>query len=254
MHSLSPAASSVAAAPPPLTTSSASGWTRLQRLCFVLCLVPAVWMAFAWSTGTLGVNAMERLLRVSGRCALLLLLLTLATGPLRQFSQWLMQRVQAPWGRRIADWNGLLEVRRQLGLQAFAYALVHMLLYLWLDAGFSLQVVLEEIGLGGPMLAGWLAFGCLLVPALISNDRARRALGAWWPRLQWCAYLAGLSGALHYGLQAKLAALWPWPETAVMGLLLAWRLLQACKGRGETLVKVSAVRLRRWRGLPQPPA
>jgi len=164
-------------------------WTTLQRLCFVLCATPALWLGLAAAVDTLGANPLEKLLRVSGRTALWLLILTLAIGPLLQLGSHVAQWAQARYGRRLSDWNALIALRRQLGLCAFFYAALHTALYLALDAGFDWREVLEDLR-ERHVAAGWGALLLLLPMAATSNAAAKRWLGARWQRL----HLAGIAG------------------------------------------------------------
>lgn len=197
---------------------------RARVSCFLLCLAPAVWLAGEWAFGMLGANPLNRLLHFSGRTALLLLLLTLAVSPLRKASVWLARAVHARFGKRLADWNWLIRLRRQLGLFTFAYALLHMALYVALDIGPSWAAVWDD-GADRPfVLLGWLGMALLLPLAATSTNAAMRWLGAWWRRLHLLAYAAAALGVVHFGLQAKVGQHWPWAETLVLSLLLGGRL------------------------------
>ena len=88
-------------------------------------------------------------------------------------------------------------VRRLLGLYAFFYACLHLLVligwvYRW-DWNYFIdqlrQIAAQQIGLA--------TFGILLVLALTSISRARRALRRNWKRLHRLTYVAGVLGALH---------------------------------------------------------
>lgn len=95
-------------------------------------------------------------------------------------------------GSRAVRW--LLRHRRAIGVAAFAYSLLHLVFYV-LDMETAANMVAE---LGAPAIwTGWLAFLCLLVPALISSDSAMRALGKTWKRLQRLAYPAAFLTLVH---------------------------------------------------------
>jgi len=197
---------------------------RTRVLCFGLCLSPALWLAGEWALDALGPNPLNRLLHFSGRTALLLLLLTLAVSPLRKLSVALARAVHARFGKRLADWNWLIRLRRQLGLFTFAYAVLHVALYVALDIGPSWAAVLDD-GADRPfVLLGWLGLALLLPLAATSTNAAMRLLGPWWRRLHLLAYGAAAFGVVHFGLQAKVGQNWPWLETAALVLLLAGRL------------------------------
>ena len=206
---------------------------RACATCFLLCAGPAAWLAAAWACGGLGPNPLDRLLHVSGRSALLLLLVTLAVSPLRRLSVRVARAVHARTGKRLADWNWLIRLRRMLGLFTFFYALLHMVLYAALDAGLSTAALAEDLAERPFIALGWLALLLLAPLAATSTNAAMRALGRWWRRLHLLAYAAALLGLVHFALQAKVPQAGPWPETAALLLLLAGRL--RAWWRGERL-------------------
>jgi sulfoxide reductase heme-binding subunit YedZ len=211
----------------------AAALPRAGAICFGLCASPALWLAGAWAGGGLGPNPLDRLLHVSGRSALLLLLVTLAVSPLRRLSVQLARAVHARTGKRLADWNWLIRLRRMLGLFAFFYALLHTLLYAVLDAGLSWAAVAEDLAERPFIALGWLALLLLAPLAATSTNAAMRALGPWWRRLHLLAYAAAVLGLTHFALQAKVMQAAPWPEAAALLLLLGGRL--RAWWRGERL-------------------
>ena len=89
----------------------------------------------------------------------------------------------------------LIRHRRAFGVAAFAYSLLHLVFYV-LDMETVANMVAE---IGAPAIwTGWLAFLCLLLPALISNDPAMRALGRAWKRIQRLAYPAAVLTLVHW--------------------------------------------------------
>ena len=89
----------------------------------------------------------------------------------------------------------LLRYRRALGVGAFGYALLHLIFYV-LDMDGVASMVAE---LGAPAIwTAWLAFLCLVPPALASSDAAMRRLGALWKRLQRLAYPAAVLTLVHW--------------------------------------------------------
>lgn len=96
-------------------------------------------------------------------------------------------------GNRAVSW--LVRHRRSFGVAAFLYALLHLVLYV-LDME-TIANMLAELGALG-IWTGWLAFLCFIPMALTSNDRAMRALGRAWKRLQRLAYPAALFTLVHW--------------------------------------------------------
>ncbi|HZG09637.1 MAG TPA: ferric reductase-like transmembrane domain-containing protein [Allosphingosinicella sp.] len=96
---------------------------------------------------------------------------------------------------RLVRW--LLRHRRAIGLAAFGYAFLHLIFYI-LDME-TVPAVLAE--LGAPAIwTGWVAFLCMLVPALVSSDGAMRVLKGAWKRLQRLVYPAAILTLVHWAL------------------------------------------------------
>ena len=109
----------------------------------------------------------------SGEMSVRLMVLALLPGPLAD--------VFGP-NRFLRAW---LAIRRNLGVAAFLYALLHLVFYV-LDMRL-ISAMVEEMAIPA-IWTGWLAFAALLVPAAISTDRAMRSLGSRWKRLQRLVY------------------------------------------------------------------
>jgi len=110
-----------------------------------------------------------------------------------------------------------LLLRRNFGVAAFAYALLHLGFY---AADLSLAAIIDEIGLPG-IWTGWLALFFLLPPAAISTDRAVRRLGRSWKTVQRLVYAALALVVAHWLLLA-----WEWLPILLhlAPLALAWAL------------------------------
>lgn len=127
-------------------------------------------------------------IRPTGEAAAVLLILALAITPLHVVfgpSRWTL------W---------LTRQRRAIGLAAFTYAAIHMLV-------FSLSIgSLADIVAGmawASVWTGWLAFAALTILAIISNDAAMRRLGRSWKRTQRLAYPAAMLTLAHWLLLTR---------------------------------------------------
>ncbi len=204
------------------------GWIRTG--CFVLGLAPALWLACETLSGSLGINPLDRLLRFTGRWALILLLVTLAVSPARRLSIAWSRHLSARWGRRVSDWNWLIRLRRQLGLFAFFYAALHLSLYLTLDSGFDAANLIADFIERPFMLVGLVAFVLMLPLAASSNQAAIRRLGRQWQRLHRLTYVIAVAAAVHFWLQMKADDVRPLPDSIVLAVLLASRALAWRRG------------------------
>ena len=80
--------------------------------------------------------------------------------------------------RRLTGLAQVMTLRRLTGLWAFAYAALHLGFYLWADLDLSLGRLWDEVVKRPFILAGMLAFLCLLPLAATSTAAAIRRLGA----------------------------------------------------------------------------
>jgi sulfoxide reductase heme-binding subunit YedZ len=195
----------------------------VRRLSFLACLTPALWLSGEWLTRTLGVNPLNRLLHFTGRCAMVMLLITLSITPVRRFSMKLSQLVRARFGKRVSDWNWLIRLRRQLGLFTFFYACLHMACYAVLDAGLDLASIRDDILERPFIVAGFCAYILLVPLAATSNQASMRALGRNWQRLHTLSYLIAVLALTHFWMQMKLGHATPVPDSVVLTVLLAAR-------------------------------
>lgn len=157
---------------------------------YLLGLIPLGLLVRAALTGDLGVDPVKELEHRVGLIGLQFLLGGLCITPLRR-------------------WTGvsLIKYRRAIGLVAFFYIALHLLVWLTLD----IQLRWDEIGadiLKRPYITiGMLAFAAMVPLAVTSNNLSVRRLGAAaWQRLHRLTYVAAILGAVHYLMLVKA---WP---------------------------------------------
>ncbi len=153
-----------------------------KPLVFALCLLPFAHLVWDAMHGTLGPDPVAQLEHRSGDWALRLLLATLAITPLR----------------KLTGWHKLIRFRRMLGLFAFFYVSVHLLIYLFVDLGGYWADIFEQIAKKPYITVGFAAWLLLIPLALTSTQAMMRRLGRNWQRLHRVAYLIALLGVLHY--------------------------------------------------------
>lgn len=201
---------------------------RVARgLAFLACLVPAARLAcgaFGWLGVSLGADPVKHLEHAAGITALNLLLLTLAVTPLRQ----LLQLPQ------------LLRLRRMLGLFAFAYALLHFLIYAVLDLELDPRHIGADLAKRPYLTIGFLALLLLVPLALTSTDRAMRRLGRRWARLHRLVYVVAALGAWHFYWQVKRDVREPLLYAALLAVLLGYRAVRARRRPGAAITSTSA--------------
>jgi sulfoxide reductase heme-binding subunit YedZ len=184
-----------------------------KPLLFVLALGPLAWLLTGAVANTLGANPAEALIRSTGDWTLRFLCLTLAVTPLRQAT----------------GWHALARFRRMLGLFTFFYGVLHFLCFAWLDMGFDLGAIVNDIPKRPFILVGTAALLLMLPLAATSFNRAIKALGARrWQALHRIVYAVALLALLHFfWMRAGKNDFAEWSVyAAVLAVLLGWRLLR----------------------------
>ena len=98
----------------------------MKLFIFLLALFPLDRLIWLGLTHDLGANPVEFITRSTGTWALVFLCLTLAMTPLRLLTN------SVAW----------IRYRRMLGLFSFFYAILHFVIWLWLDQNFVLVEML----------------------------------------------------------------------------------------------------------------
>lgn len=172
---------------------------------WLILALPALPMVFGLISGD---ASAEQLLHPTGEFAARFMIVAMMITPLRLIfpkAGWLM------WMARR---------RRHFGVAAFAYALLHTILYV-IDMG-TLQIILDEfLALG--IWTGWLAFLIFIPLGITSNDTAQRKLLSMWKPLQRWVYPAAILTLVHWifvhnNLGAALVHFLP------LALLELWRI------------------------------
>jgi sulfoxide reductase heme-binding subunit YedZ len=144
--------------------------------------------------------------------------------------------------RRITGWNGIIKVRRLIGLFAFFYALVHFLIFLTFDLEWNLGQLAHEVAERPWITVGFTALVFLAVLAITSPQAMVRKLGKKWTTLHRLIYFAAGLGMLHFIWSQKKDISEPLRYVAILALLLVLRLvLRPRAGRRKpAVVKSSA--------------
>ena len=176
---------------------------------YLIGLVPAVAWFRLGVLDRLGADPVKVLEHETGLLALQFLIAALVVTPLREITG-----------------VNLLRFRRMLGLMAFAYAALHLSVWLVLDRQLDWPRILEDLVKRPYVILGMAAFLMLVPLAATSWDGAVRRLGAAaWRRLHWLAYPATALAAVHF---VWLVKAWP-PEplvyAGIVAVLLGWRAL-----------------------------
>lgn len=156
---------------------------RARRVAWLLASGPAWAWGFWIATEQLGANPVERLEHSTGFWALVGLCISLSVTPLRKLTGW--------------SWLGPL--RRTFGLFGFAYATVHVAVYLVLDRSLWLTEIVVDLTKRPYVMLGASAWVLLSVMALTSPKWVVRRLGGpLWRRVHWAAYVATPLACAHF--------------------------------------------------------
>lgn len=172
---------------------------------YIVYLIPVPVLLYMAQTGGLGrepINALEREL---GEIALQLVIIGLCISPLRRF-----------FG------VNLIKFRRTMGVLAFTYVLLHLLVWAVLDVQ-SIDRFVSDIIKRPYITIGMAAFILMLPLALTSNNTSVKWLGAVWRRLHLLTYPVAILSGVHFVWLSKGFQLEPLVYLTVILALLALR-------------------------------
>ena len=212
--------------------AAVTGWRIFKPAVFLACLAPAAILAyglcriFLWDQAdALGPDPATFVLHETGRDALSLLLITLSITPLR----------------RLLKLNRLQAVRRMLGVWAFAYGLLHLLAYLVFNQNcFSWEAcefdaIWTDLTKRPFIFVGMLTFSLLLPLAVTSTNGWVRRLKKRWQTLHRLAYVAAVTGIIHFAWGQKADVSEPIRWAGYLAVLFAIRLYFAYRKRQVAL-------------------
>lgn len=157
----------------------------LKAIVFALLFLPAGWTLLAYAMGALGGRPLKEAIDQLGLWAIRFLFISLAITPLCQVLQW-----PAP-----------VLTRRMIGVAAFSYTVVHLVLYA-ADQAFDVASIASEIVLRIYLTIGFAALLGLTALAATSTDAMVRCLGGRnWQRLHRLAYAIAVLAIVHYFMQ-----------------------------------------------------
>lgn len=161
--------------------------TPLQLLVHIGAWIPLIVLLVDAQTNNLTVNPYQAAEQRTGSIAIILLILSLACTPLNT-----LFRIPA-----------LLKLRRPLGLYAYMYAAIHLFIFVGLDYGFSLELILLDVADKLYIFVGLTAFLLLSLLAATSFDTWKKRLGKGWKRLHQVVYFINLLVVLHFAWASK---------------------------------------------------
>jgi sulfoxide reductase heme-binding subunit YedZ len=162
-------------------------YTPLQVAVHLYAWSALVHLLFDLATGNLSANPIQELEQRTGRHAITLLILSLSCTPLNT----------------LFKWSEPLKRRRALGLYAFMYATIHVIIFINLDYGLAWSLIIQTIFEKPYIVVGMLSFLMLTPLAFTSFDIWKKRLGKNWKRLHKIIYLIAPLAVLHYAWGKK---------------------------------------------------
>ena len=153
--------------------------------CILLIPIP---LYFYWGVvNQLGPDPLRYLEHKYGELGLIFLLISLSISPLLRYAK-----------------INFVKFRRCIGLVAFYYIVSHICVYLFLDIGLSMDILLSDLKKRYYIVAGFFAFMTLIPLALTSNNFALRKLNTkTWNNIHSFVYIAIILSIFHFILMSK---------------------------------------------------
>jgi sulfoxide reductase heme-binding subunit YedZ len=211
----------------PFLREKSGRWSPEKIVAFAGVCVPVFWLIYrAWTGDLSAARPINDAIHATGNYTIWLIVLSLAVSPARRL-------FMAP---------KLINMRRTLGVAAFCYAALHLVLYV-VQEKYDLAKVASEIVFRIYLTIGFVALIGLIALAATSTDAMIRRLGSRWNTLHKAVYAIAVLGIVHFMMQTKVDI----TEAVMAGGLLIWllgfRLIQRYAGGVNTvwLVALSVI-------------
>jgi sulfoxide reductase heme-binding subunit YedZ len=191
--------------------------SALRIATLAVLLAPVAKAALDASVIAHGARPINELIHRAGFWALVFLGVTLAVTPFR----------------RILRYAPLIDVRRMIGVGAFAYIAAHLALF-FADQSYSVIKFFTEIFSRVYLIVGIIAWtGLAILAATSTHAMVHRLGGLKWRRLHQIVYLISLLALIHYFQQTKADVTVPIFAASLFGWLLLYRLVAWWRGVPE---------------------
>jgi sulfoxide reductase heme-binding subunit YedZ len=187
----------------------------LKPAVFAGGMVPLLAILWRATNGGLGADPVAEALNQLGLVALIFLVASLAATP----------------AKTLLGWTWPIRIRRELGLFAFFYALLHVSTYTGIDQSFKLSAIFADVTKRKFIFFGFAAFVLLVPLAITSTHAAVRRMGfVAWKRLHRLAYFAAGFAAIHFIWRVKKDLREPLIYASILGGLFVVRGVSAARG------------------------
>jgi len=184
----------------------------VKPILWVAGLAPFGYLVRAFLTGHLEAEPVKGMEHFTGRTAIIILFIALCVTP----------------ARRLTGINGLIKVRRLIGLFAFFYALLHFSIFLVFDLELSFGELAGEVVKRPWITVGFSALLILTALAITSPQAMVRRLGGKrWRAIHRLVYLAAVLGIVHFLWSQKKDMTLPVRYAVVLGIIFATKIVVA---------------------------
>ena len=189
---------------------------RIKVFIWLAALAPLAVLVWQGLHDDLTADPVKYITHFTGRTALIILFVTLCITPIR----------------RVTGWNGIVRLRRLVGLFSFFYAVIHLLIYLAFDRGFVFTELGEDIAKRPYITIGFTAWLMLLALAVTSPQAMLRRMGGKrWRALHRLVFVVPVLGVIHFTWAQKKDISLPLLYAAVLGAIYAIRLAMWARNR-----------------------
>ena len=175
----------------------------------MLLILPSLLWVGMFINGTLGINPIKVLMDKLGEMALRLIILTLLVSSLSQ----------------IKYLRALQNLRRLIGLTAFYYVLLHLMVYVFLDHFFNFSFIVNDVVIRPFITFGFLSFVLLLPLVTTSTNRMVKMLTfKAWKKIHYLIYPVAILASMHFYMLVRANKTEPLIYIVIILILLCYRL------------------------------
>ena len=182
--------------------------SRGQLIAGAISFAPLAMLIVNYFLDKLTANPVQAATLLTGRTAIVLLILSLTCTPLRN----------------LLGLTSFFKIRKTLGVVAFLYAFLHFLIYTGLAFEFNLLWIVERVRTVPFILIGLIALLLLIPLAVTSFNKIQKKMGKNWQSLHRLVYPIAILAIIHYRMAIKGDPTRPVVYAVVLLLLLLLRI------------------------------
>jgi len=167
--------------------------TLIKVIIHLASLSTLMYLYLLIDSNRLGADPVKEMIHFLGKTGLNYLLITLTVTPIsKRFKQPLLGRL-----------------KRLLGLYSFAWVVLHLTAFLWLELNWEVSLLIEEVIKRPYLTLGMLAWIILLLLSITSLTAIKRRMKQAWFTLHRWVYVAVLLATIHYYWSVKSGLIEP---------------------------------------------